>query len=314
MTAAEIATALAERVNALVRDLLPGGHSEGNEWRASDVTGSPGHSLGVHLRGQKQGIWSDFATGEAGDALDLVRACLGVDMAAALAWARRWLGVGRGEALIPCRPALPSAAPKTVSEPDSWRRPWHAAEPIAQTLAEIYFAARVLHFDDPRGRVLRFAAARPRRSPTGELEHHPALLCALADARTGEQCGIINIYLRPDGSDRLRDRKGKIITGRAKGAAVMLSEFDEPAAGLILCEGVETGVAIYQSGLRAIWACGGAGVLATFPMLGGIEALTIAADADEPGQRAAKALAERWRQTSETSIIAPPAGDWAAPQ
>ena len=80
MTAAEIATALAERINALVCDLLPGGHREGHEWRAGDVTGSPGHSLGVHLHGQKQGIWSDFATGEAGDALDLVRASLGVDM------------------------------------------------------------------------------------------------------------------------------------------------------------------------------------------------------------------------------------------
>ena len=95
----------------------------------------------------------------------------------------------------------------------------------------------------------------------------------------------------------------------------MLSEFDEPTAGLILCEGVETGIAIYQSGLRPIWACGGAGTLATFPVLGGISALTIAADADEPGQRAAKALAERWRLTGpETFIVAPPAGDWAAPQ
>jgi putative DNA primase/helicase len=315
MTAAEIATALAERVNALVCDLLPGGHREGHEWRAGDVTGSPGHSLGVHLRGQRQGVWSDFATGEAGDALDLVRASLGVDMAAALAWARCWLRVDRGEVVISRRPAPPSAAPEALAEPDRWRRPWQAAEPIAQTCAAIYLAARGVHFDDPRGRLLRFAIARARKSPIGELEHHPALLCALADARTGQQCGLINIYLRPDGSDRLRDRKGKTVTGRAKGAAVMLSEFDEPTAGLILCEGVETGIAIYQSGLRPIWACGGAGTLATFPVLGGISALTIAADADEPGQRAAKALTERWRQARhETFIVAPPAGDWAAPQ
>lgn len=315
MTAAEIATALAERVNALACDLLPGGHREGHEWRAGDVTGSPGHSLGVHLRGQKQGIWSDFATGEAGDALDLVRASLGVDMAAALTWARCWLGVDRGEAVIPRRPAPPSAAPEAPAEPDRWRTPWQAARPIAGTHAEIYLAARGPYFDDPRGRLLRFARRRARKSETGDLEHHPALLCALADARSGEQCEIINIYLRSDGSDRLRDRKGKTVTGRAKGAAVLLSEFDEPTEGLILCEGVETGIAIYQSGLRPIWACGGAGTLATFPVLGGIEALTIAADADEPGQRAAKALAERWRQAGrETFVVAPPAGDWAAPQ
>jgi hypothetical protein len=311
----EISRRLADQIGAVALELLPGGHREGNEWRAGDVTGSPGHSLGVHLRGQKQGIWSDFATGEAGDALDLVRASLGVDMTTAIAWARCWLGVDRGEAVIPRRRAPPSAAPEVLAEPERWRRPWQVARPIAQTLAAIYLAARRLHFDDPRGRLLRFAAARARQSPTDELEHHPALLCALADGRTGEQCGVINIYLRPDGRDRLRDRKGKTVTGRAKGAAVMLSEFDEPTSGLILCEGVETGIAIYQSGLRPIWACGGAGTLATFPVLGGISALTIAADADEPGQRAAKALAERWRLAGpETFIVAPPAGDWAAPQ
>jgi hypothetical protein len=220
-------------------------------WRATALPG---------LRASEQ-YPRRFATREAGDALDLVRASLGVDMGAALAWARCWLGVDRGEAVISCRPAPLSAAPEILSEPDRWRRPWQTARPIAQTLAASYLATRGPHFDDPRGRLLRFAAARARQSPTGELEHHPALLCALADAHTGEQCGIINIYLRPDGSDRLRDRKGKTVTGRAKGAAVMLSEFDEPTAGLIVCEGLETGIAIYQSGLHPIWACGGAGLI-----------------------------------------------------
>jgi hypothetical protein len=50
-------------------------------------------------------------------------------------------------------------------------------------------------------------------------------------------------------------------------------------------------------------------------VLGGIEALTAAADSDEPGQRAAAAVAARWRAAGrEVAIIAPPAGDWAEPQ
>ena len=141
------------------------------------------------------------------------------------------------------------------------------------------------------------------------------MFAALSDAQTGEMVGIINTFLAPDGRDRLRDRKGKTITGRARGAAVMLDRFDEPTIGLTLCEGIETGIAVYQSGLRPIWACGGAGTLATFPVLGGIEALTIAADCDAPGQRAAEALMSRWREAGrEAVIVAPPAGDWADPR
>jgi hypothetical protein len=310
-TAAEICRALADRIVALAPYLLPGGHREGHEWRAGSVAGEAGHSLGVHLSGQKAGVWSDFATGESGDALDLVRAVLGVGIGRALIWSRGWLGIERGAAELPPRPALGPKSP----DPDRWCHSWRSACPIAGTLAATYFRARGLDYDDPKGGVLRFAERRARKSPAGVLEHHPALLCALSDVRTGEQCGIINIYIQQDGRDRLRDQKGKTVTSRARGAAVMLSDFDEPTAGLVLCEGVETGIAIYQSELRPIWACGGTGTLATFPVLGGIEALTIAADTDEPGQHAARALAMRWRQAGrEVFIVPPPAGDWASPK
>lgn len=81
--------------------------------------------------------------------------------------------------------------------------------------------------------------------------------------------------------------------------------------GLTLCEGVETGLAIHMVELRPVWSCGGAGTLATFPVLGGIECLTVAADADDAGQRAAEAVAERWRQAGrEVRTVTPPAGDW----
>lgn len=310
--AQEIAAALADRIRQLVPDLLPGGHREGHEWRAGSLAGEAGSSLGVHLAGQKAGVWSDFATGEAGDALDLIRAVLGVDMPEAMGWARCWLGMEAGDAVLPNRrPIAPKPAPEP--EPDRWRSPWLAARSIAGTLAETYLAGRGLKFDDPEGRVLRFSASRARKSPIDAvIEHHPALLAALSDTRTGEQCGVINIYLKADGSDRIRDRKGKTVTGRAKGSVVMLSEFDEPTMGLTLCEGVETGIAIYRAEQRPIWACGGAGTVATFPVLDGIEALTIAADADEVGQQAAEACAARWREAGrEVVIAAPPVGDWA---
>ena len=123
---------------------------------------------------------------------------------------------------------------------------------------------------------------------------------------------VANTFLRPDGLDRLRDKKGKTSTGRARGAAVMLSAFDEPTMGLVICEGAETGISILMAGLAPVWALGGAGNLAALPVLGGIEALTVAADADEAGQKAAEATAERWRAAGrEVAIVTPPAGDWA---
>jgi hypothetical protein len=261
MTAADVARALAERLEALVRELLPDGRREGHEWLVGNVHGERGSSLGVHLSGPKTGVWCDFATGESGDALDLVKAVLGADMGAALTWSRRWLGIENGAAVLPTRsPGAPNSdAPKP--DPERWRYPWQAGRPIARTLAETYLRARRLYFDDPQGWVLRFTGRRARKSPAGELEHHPALLCALSDARTGEQCGIINIYLQSDGRDRVRDGKGKTVTGRAQGGAVMLSDFDEPTMGLALCEGVETGIALFQRQVRPVWACGAAGTL-----------------------------------------------------
>jgi hypothetical protein len=236
---------------------------------------------------------------------------LGCGMIEALAWSRRWLGIDPGEAVASRSSSLPPAKP-FVQDLARWPHPWKAATPIARTLAERYLRGRGLQLKDPTGRVLRYASQRARKSPQGDLEYHPALLAALSDARTGEQAGIINIYLKPDGRDRLRDRKGKTVTGRAKGAVVMLSDFDKPTAGLILCEGVETGIALLMAKMAPVWACGGAGLLKYFQVLGGIEALTIAADADKPGQQAAETLAARWRNARrEVAIIAPPAGDWA---
>jgi hypothetical protein len=312
LSASEVAGELSDRILKIVEELFPAGRCDGREWRVGNIAGEAGSSLAVHLTGPKAGLWHDFATGESGDALDLVRAALGIDMPAALAWSRRWLGLGDGAAELPIR-SYPTPRPDDPEpNPDRWRVPWRSARLIASTLAETYLRARGLHFDDSAGRVLRFVGRRARTSPTGEVEHHPALLCALSDAESGEQCGIINIYLRHDGSDRLRDKKGKTVTGRAAGAVVMLSDFDEPTAGLILCEGVETGIALFQQGLCHIWACGGTSTLAKFPVLGGIEALTIAADADAPGQRATNELARRWRDAGrEVLSIAPPVGDWA---
>ena len=60
-----------------------------------------------------------------------------------------------------------------------------------------------------------------------------------------------------------------------------------------------------------MWALGGAGNLGTFPILAGIECLTICADTGPAGEENAAKTAERWRQAGREVLIAtPPSDDW----
>lgn len=92
MDAKIIATQLSSRIQDVVRYLLPDGTQKNNEWVLGSLQGEPGQSLKIRLTGPKAGIWSDFATGEAGDALDLWKAVKGLDTKSALNGAASWLG------------------------------------------------------------------------------------------------------------------------------------------------------------------------------------------------------------------------------
>jgi len=84
--------------------------------------------------------------------------------------------------------------------------------------------------------------------------------------------------------------------------------------GLVIGEGVETSLAaatrvVHQGTLlRPAWACGGDDNIRNFPVLSGIEYLTILADADRSGagQRAARDCAKRWAAAGrEVEILIP---------
>lgn len=60
--------------------LYPQGHADpkGQNFFIGDVTGSAGESLNIVLRGERAGLWHDFATGEGGDIFDLWKAARGL--------------------------------------------------------------------------------------------------------------------------------------------------------------------------------------------------------------------------------------------
>ena len=74
-----VAEDLARDTEAFCRHFFPNGRRTGNYWQMGDVTGAAGKSLSIRLRskgGRAAGKWTDHATGEYGDLLDLLRAHL----------------------------------------------------------------------------------------------------------------------------------------------------------------------------------------------------------------------------------------------
>lgn len=235
----QIAAMLASRVLELVAELLPGGRREGHEWRCGSLAGEAGQSCAVHLTGSRAGVWSDFATGERGDALDLVAAVLfRGDKAQAIRWSRSWLGLDTQDParLQQARRAAARAAERDeqAARDEAARRNhafsmWLAGrETIEATLAQAYLEARGIDFAW-LGRVprcLRFAASLRHvdRGPAGEeiVTRWPAMLAAIHD-RAGKFVAVHRTYLAPrlDGSvGKAPLREAKRTLGRFAGGAI----------------------------------------------------------------------------------------------
>jgi hypothetical protein len=118
-------------------------------------------------------------------------------------------------------------------------------------------------------------------------EGFAAIVMMMTDARTGESVGVHRTFLTDDG--RKRERK---MLGRQ--GVIRLSPDEDVCEGLGICEGIEDGLAVLLSGWAPVWAATNAGGVERFPVLPGIEALTIFHDEDDAGTRAAESCAQRW--------------------
>jgi phage/plasmid primase-like uncharacterized protein len=130
-------------------------------------------------------------------------------------------------------------------------------------------------------------------------------------ATTNEFCGIHRTFLLPDGSGKAGP-KGREKMILADWGVIRLIPDEDMTIGLGICEGIETGLSIIQAAnWRPVWACGSAAGIAEFPVIRGIESLTIFADNDTAGINAANKCAARWAADGrEVRIIPPRDGDW----
>ena len=123
--AAELAQRLARDAEAVCRHYLSNGRREGRYWLVGDVRNTPGRSMFVRLKGAETGKgaagkWTDAATGDHGDLLDVIRGSRGlVDFHDVANEARRFLCLLRPEPDAEPRQRIPPA-PAGSSE-SAWR-------------------------------------------------------------------------------------------------------------------------------------------------------------------------------------------------
>jgi hypothetical protein len=241
-------------------------------------------------------LWLCRRCDRGGDVVDLVRFLDGCDFRAAirtLAGLDIKLTKGQLEEIPQIDPRPIGIVNQTEIDHQNSRwalKLWDDATLIAGTPAEKYLRGRGLR-DLPGETVLRFHAS----CPFGKARN-PCLLALYRDIVTDERRAIGRTALSAVGV-----KLGRMSLGQVKNSAIKVDDDANVGYGLAIGEGVETILAARQLGFRPAWALGSAGAVRNFPVLSGIEALTILVDNDQPdargrqaGQDAATQCWHRW--------------------
>jgi hypothetical protein len=129
------------------------------------------------------------------------------------------------------------------------------------------------------------------------------MVALFRDIKNNAPCGIHRTFLDTEGC-----KLGRGMLGRVKQAAIKIDRDETVSAGLTIGEGIETCLAAYLAGFRPVWATGSAGGIATFPVLPGVEALTILGEVGDGGanQRATRTCADRWIKAGHEALVVTP--------
>ena len=240
--ASDLAQRLRRQAEAVCRHYLSSGRREGRYWLVGDVRNTPGRSMYVRLKDSPKGPagkWTDAATGEHGDLLDVIRDSCGlIDFKDVADEARTFLSMPQPEPA----PAHPRQAPAPHGSPEAARRLFGMSQPITGTLVQSYLRERGI--TDLRGTGnLRFHPRcyyRPdEHSPT---ETWPAMIAAVTDL-AGKITGAHRTWLAPDGSDKAPIDTPRKAMGDLLGNAVRIGA---PGSVMAAGEGIETMLSLRQ--------------------------------------------------------------------
>jgi hypothetical protein len=312
--AGELAHRLAREAEAVCRHYLSNGRRVGNYWQVGDVKNTAGRSMFVRLCGDASGKrvagkWTDAATGEHGDLLDVIRESCGlVDFRDVAGEARRFLRLPRPE---PDYPPRRSVVP--TGSPESARRLFAMSQPIAGTLAEANLRARGITVPCDCASLRFHPRCYYRPDPYEPTETWPAMIAAVTDL-DGRITGAHRTYLNPEGFDRSASGKAPINTprramGHLLGNAVRFGVADDVmAAG----EGIETVLSL-RCGLphMPMAAALSAAHLAAILLPAALRRLYIVRDNDPAGDNAVGSLCARAGANGiEAIALSPRCGDF----
>lgn len=292
-TASETATLLGQHAEAVCQHYLSNGHRAGNYWIIGNIHNEKGRSMYVRLSGapseyQVAGKWTDAATGQHGDLLDLIHLQGNYHMLReAIEEAHQFLALPRPEYSAPVnhRVSVIRTDREVVA---AAHRLFNAARSIGRTIAGKYLFGRGIVVPDQT--ALRFHPDVYYRDDDGNRSTHPALLAAVHD-NDGKFMAINRIWIDRKGDGLAHIPSPKKALGHLLGHAV---RFGYPRDILIVGEGVETILSLkcVRPDL-AMAAALSANHLAAFTPPQHIKHLIIARDNDKAGEKATIALAER---------------------
>lgn len=176
---------------------------------------------------------------------------------------------------------------------------WRRTLPIGGTLAQKYLEYRGCALP-PRDSHVRFLQATDK--------HPPSLCASITDVLTGRPMSLHFTRLALDGRGKAGTEHDKMLLAghRKRGGVIRLWPDEAVTYGLAVAEGIETALAAAHV-FMPVWATVDAGNLGLLAPLAGIESLTIYADHDEAGLRAAQTCARRWRDAGRNVRILTPA-------
>jgi putative DNA primase/helicase len=245
-------------------------------------------SLWLSRVGETRGRWYDHERGKGGDLLDLLARERNLTLKEAILAA---LELGGGIGRVGAHQTRSTEALRKGNEGriQYALRLWREASPLHGSLGERYFVEhrKLEVYKLPLDHVLRWH------------KHLSAIVALMPDPSTGKSVGLHRTFLNSSGAKIERKMVGRQ-------GVVRLSLDDGATYGVGITEGIEDGLAVLLSGWSPVWAATSAGAVARFPVLSGVEALTIFADADEPGLEAARACCVRWRDAGREVSIASP--------
>jgi hypothetical protein len=305
--ASDLARRLARAAEAVCRYYLSKGHRSGHYWLIGDVQNTPGRSLYVRLQGPDYGPgaagkWTDAATGEHGDLLDLIALNRSLHrLGDAMDEARSFLALPppAATALKPLQRRVERGSIEAA------RRLFHAGRPVFGTLAEAYLRARGitarLHWP-----ALRYhPSVYYREDEDAPLEIWPALLAAVTDL-AGDLTAIQRTWLDPRQAAKAPLADPRRALGPLLGNGVRFYEpscdhaHDVLAAG----EGIETMLALRSVlPLLPMIAALSANHLAALDLAPSLHRLYVARDNDAPGLKAFHRLCERHRTIEVRELV-----------